>query len=650
MCLRLTLLVMLVCIGSSFGQQSKLARADKKFSQYAYIDAIKIYKDLASEGYESFKMYTRIADAYYFNAKYAEAEEWYTKISQKYKDSVSKEFYFRYSQTLRAVKEYAKADEAMHLFASLGGEDYRAKLFIAQPDYVSVSGYKKSDYKVDMIREINSRYSDFGPAYYKNQLVFASARDTGVFSRRIHKWNNQPFLDLYWSTIKEDGSLTPPKEFVKKLNTKFHESTSCFSEDGNTMYFTRNNYTENTYGKSTEGVNKLKIYKTIKTKKGWSRAAELPFNDKEYSCAHPTLSKDGKFLYFASDMPGTVGSSDIWRVALIDDEASGETTYGTPENLGRPINTEGRESFPYISDSGHLYFASDGHPGLGGLDIYITHPSEEEVTILSLGNPINSSSDDFAFIVNDSTKTGFFSSSRKSGMGSDDIYKFVQKELPEPTCDITIKGVIKDQDTKEIISDAQVQLLNQDNELIEEVTVSKNGQYSFMTSCNERYIVRASADLYYSKEALITTPSANETLTRDLELEKRVTEVKLGDDLAKLLDLKPIYFDFNKSDIRPDAALELLKVVSAMRQIPTMKISARSHTDSRGRDAYNLLLSDRRAQSTVAYIISKGIDASRITGEGYGEKELVNQCSNGVECSEEEHQLNRRSEFIVVSQ
>lgn len=641
---------MLACIGSSFGQQSKLARADKKFAQYAYIDAIEIYKDLAAEGYESFKMYTRIADAYYYNARYTEAQEWYAKISQKYKDSVSKEFYFRYSQSLRAVKEYAKADEAMHLFASLGGEDYRAKLFIEQPDYVSVSGYKKSDYKVNMIREINSRYSDFGPSYYKNQLVFASARDTGVFSRRIHKWNNQPFLDLYWSTIKKDGSLTPPTVFVKKLNTKFHESTSCFSEDGNTMYFTRNNYTENKYGKSTAGVNKLKIYKTTKTDKGWSRAEELPFNNKEYSCAHPALSKDGKFLYFASDMPGTIGNSDIWRVALIDDEDSGEKTYGTPENIGRPVNTEGRESFPYISDSGHLYFASDGHPGLGGLDIYVTHPDEEEMVILSLGNPINSSSDDFAFIVNDSTKTGFFSSSRKSGMGSDDIYKFVQKELPDPTCDITITGVITDQKTKEIIPDAKVQLLNQDNELVEEVSVNKEGRYSFMTDCNERYIVRASADLYYSKEVLVTTPSATETLTRNIELENRVTEVNLGDDLAKLLDLKPIYFDFNKSDIRPDAAIELLKIVSAMRQIPTMKISARSHTDSRGRDAYNLVLSDRRAKSTVAYIISKGIDASRITGKGYGEKELVNECSNGIECSEEEHQLNRRSEFIVVSQ
>ncbi|WP_299763394.1 OmpA family protein [uncultured Dokdonia sp.] len=641
---------MLVCIGSSFGQQSKLARADKKFAQYAYIDAIEIYKDLAAEGYESFKMYTRIADAYYYNARYTEAQEWYTKISQKYKDSVSKEFYFRYSQSLRAVKEYAKADEAMHLFASLGGEDYRAKLFIEQPDYVSVSGYKKSDYKVDMIREINSRYSDFGPSYYKNQLVFASARDTGVFSRRIHKWNNQPFLDLYWSTIKKDGSLTPPTVFVKKLNTKFHESTSCFSEDGNTMYFTRNNYTENKYGKSTAGVNKLKIYITTKTDKGWSRAEELPFNNKEYSCAHPALSKDGKFLYFASDMPGTIGNSDIWRVALIDDEDSGEKTYGTPENIGRPVNTEGRESFPYISDSGHLYFASDGHPGLGGLDIYVTHPNEEEMVILSLGNPINSSNDDFAFIVNDSTKTGFFSSSRKSGMGSDDIYKFVQKELPDPTCDITITGVITDQKTKEIIPDAKVQLLNQDNELVEEVSVNKEGRYSFMTDCNERYIVRASADLYYSKEVLVTNPSATETLTRNIELENRVTEVNLGDDLAKLLDLKPIYFDFNKSDIRPDAAIELLKIVSAMRQIPTMKISARSHTDSRGRDAYNLVLSDRRAKSTVAYIISKGIDADRITGKGYGEKELVNECSNGVECSEEEHQLNRRSEFIVVSQ
>ncbi len=642
---KLLILCLFLGLGTTLGQQSKLAKANKKFEKYAYIDAIEIYKELASEGYESYEVYRRIADAYYFNAKYGDASNWYNQITEKYKDSVLPEHYFRFAQTLRAIKEYDQADDMMEIFSELSGQDYRAELFKEKPDYVQVDGYRKSDYTIDMIREINSRYSDFGPSYYKDQVVFASARDTGVFYKRIHKWNNQPFLDLYTSRVREDGTMTPPNRFGKNLNTKFHESTSSFSADGKTVYFTRNNFTESKYAASKNRINMLKIYRSKKVKDRWGEAEELPFNDNDFSCAHPTLSRNGKKLYFASDRPGTVGLSDIWVVDVLEDG-----TFSEPENLGRPINTEGRESFPYVSDSGTLYFASDGHPGLGGFDIFVTAPEADEISVLSVGSPVNSSSDDFAFIVKDSAKTGFFSSSRKRGMGSDDIYKFKQEELPEPTCDVIITGVITDSNTNEILKDATVQLLSMENEVLAETAVDDQGVYSFDATCSERYIVRASERLYYDKEAVVTTTPKPSTIEQDISLELRLKEVKLGDDLAKLLDLKPIYFDYDKSDIRPDAAIELIKIVSAMKQIPTMVISARSHTDSRGRDSYNLSLSDRRAQSTVAYIINKGVDPSRISGKGYGETELVNECANGVECSDEDHQLNRRSEFIVINQ
>lgn len=642
---RITILFLFMSFVTVQAQQSKLEKANKKFAKYAYIDALEIYKELASEGYESYEIYKKIADAYYFNAKYAEASNWYNQITEKYKDSVEPEHYFRFAQTLRAVKEYDQADDMMDVFSQLSGQDYRVALFKEKPDYVRVDGYRKSDYTIDIIREINSRYSDFGPAYYKDQVIFASARDTGVIYKRIHKWNNQPFLDLYTSRLKQDGSMTPPRRFSRSLNTKFHESTSSFSADGNTVFFTRNNFTSNTYAASENGINKLKIYRSKKIKDKWREAEELPFNHNDYSCAHPTLSKDGKKLYFASDMPGTVGLADIWVVDVLEDG-----TFGEPENLGRPINTEGRESFPFLSDTGTLYFASDGHPGLGGFDIFVTAPEAEEITVLNIGSPVNSSFDDFAFIVNDSAKTGFFSSSRKRGMGSDDIYKFIQKELPEPTCDVVITGVITDTNTGVILPEATVKLLSLDNEVLAETKVDKKGVYTFDVVCSDRYIVRASEPLYYDKEVIVTTTTKPSTIEQDIDLELRLTEVKLGDDLAKILDLKPIYFDYDKSDIRPDAAIELTKIISAMKQIPSMVISARSHTDSRGRDSYNLSLSQRRAQSTVDYIVAHGVEQQRITGKGYGETELVNRCTNNVNCSDEEHQLNRRSEFIVISQ
>lgn len=630
---------------TTFGQESKLARANKKFNQLAYIDAIEIYKDLVKQGFESFEVYNKIAGAYYYNGKYAQAEEWYERLTEKYKDSVDDEHYFRYSQTLRAIKEYDRADDMMQIFAKKSGNDFRAKLFVKNADYVSVEGYKESLYTVKAIREMNSRYSDFGPSYYNGSVVFASARDTGVIYRRVHKWNNQPFLDLYTSTIKDDGSMAPPQPFDKKLNTKFHESTTTFTKDGNTVYFTRNNFTGGKYKKSRDGVNKLKIYTSKRSKNGtWSEAVELPFNGEDFATAHPALSNDGKTLYFTSDREGSVGLSDIWMVAINDDG-----TYGEPENLGKPINTEGRDTFPFMNDAGNLYYASDGYPGLGGLDIYVTNPTSEEITVRGVGAPVNSSSDDFAFIVNDSLQTGFFSSSRRSGMGSDDIYRFVAKEKPEPRCDVPVVGFITDKATNLPITDAKVQLIDTDNQVLEEVEVNEKGLYKFTLVCSTNYLVRANSKKYYSNEVIVITPAEPETLQKDIELELRLTEVGVGDDLAKILGLNPIYFDYNKADIRPDAALELTKVISAMRQVPDMVIEVRSHTDSRGKDSYNLNLSDRRAKSTVAYIVSQGIGIERITGKGYGETQLVNRCANNVDCTPEEHQLNRRSEFIVVN-
>lgn len=627
-------------------QQGKLARADKKFNQLAYIDAIEIYKDLVAEGFKSYQVFNKIAEAYYYNGKYAQAEEWYSKLTESYADSVSDEHYFRYAQTLRAIKEYDRSDDMMQIFAKRSGNDFRAKLFVDNTDYVRVEGYRESFYKVSMIREMNSRYSDFGPSYYNGTVVFASARDTGSFYRRVHKWNNQPFLDLYQSTIKEDAVMGPPKPFSRKLNTKYHESSSAFTKDGKTVYFTRNNYTDGDFATSTDGINKLKIYKsTLVDNDNWSEAVELPFNVEDYATAHPALSNDEKQLYFASDRLGSIGRSDIWVVDINEDG-----TYGEPKNLGKPINTEGRDAFPFMSESGNLYYASDGYPGLGGLDVYVTNPSSEEIKVLGVGEPINSSSDDFGFIVNDIEKTGFFSSNRKRGMGSDDIYWFKQKEKPEPRCDVVVMGFITDKMTKKPITDALVQLLNSNNEVIDEVDVTDKGQYKLNVVCSENYAVRASSKTYYSKEILVVTPPTSQTLQKDFELEIRLTEVGVGDDLAKVLGLNPIYFDYDKSDIRPDAALELTKVISAMKQVPDMIISARSHTDSRGQDAYNLKLSDRRAQSTVAYIVSQGISPDRITGKGYGETQLVNDCDNNSDCTPEQHQLNRRSEFIVVSQ
>lgn len=632
------------------GQENRLERADKKFEEYAYVDARKIYVNLAKKGYESPEIFKKIADSYYFNGEYEDAASWLQKFVDKYPNDVTAEYYFRFAQSLRAINDYEGADKMMNAFRAVRGDDGRSELFEKNPNYLTNISYRKSKYDVTKIRSINSIYSDFGTTEYEGKLVFASARDTGGFTRSIHKWNNQPFLDLYSASFVNSDSIVEVnniKPFDGLLNTKFHESTSTFNKDGDVIFFTRNNYNDRKFKKAKSGTNKLKIYTSRRVGGSWTLPTEVPFNSDEYSTAHPTLNEKGDKLYFASDMPGTIGESDIWEV----DIDSTFKVVGEPRNLGRPVNTEGRESFPYSSKRGNLYFASDGHPGLGGLDVFVTTPDDGITTsdaVENLGESLNGSYDDFSFIVNDSTLVGYFSSNRKRGRGSDDIYRFTKEELA-PECDIFVEGLITDKETGEPIPDATVNVLSEEREVLRNVTTDEDGNYRAPLDCNTEYVIQATKEGYGPAEALFDTPGESGTVKQDLQLKFELIEVGVGDDLSELLNLNPIYFDLDRFNIRPDAALELEKVFSVMEQFPNMVIDIRSHTDSRGSANYNRRLSDKRAKATVGYLIDQGIERGRVTGEGYGESQLINRCADRVECSDEEHQANRRSEFIVIS-
>ncbi len=641
--LKITLVLIFLVGSTALGQEGRLKRADKKFNQYAFVDAREIYLEIAEEGHSSAELFEKLGDSYYFNAQYEDAERWYQKLVTNYESEIRPEYLFRYAQTLRALKNYDAADRMMMKFNAVKGDDLRAELFEEEPNYIRNIGYQKSNYTLEDIRAINSRYSDFAPTEYEGKLIFASSRDTGGASKRIHKWNNQPFLDLYSTRVNEE-SYSQPSQFSKELNSKFHESTTTFTSDSKTVYFTRNNYNEGNYRKAESGTNKLKIYKSTRKGSKWGTPVEMPFNSDEYSTAHPTLSVDNKQLYFASDMPGTIGQSDIWVVDINKDGS-----YGEPRNLGRPINTEGRETFPFKSFNNDLYFASDGHPGLGGLDVYVLGQKEDgSADIINLGEPVNSSYDDFSFTVNDSTQVGYVASNRKRGMGSDDIYRFVQEVIPP--CEPLIVGLVTDVDSGELLSGATVLLMDENNVLVKKIIVGDDAAFSFEADCEKSYVLRGSKEKYNPTERGVTTPNKSGKMSVGLTLEKTVKEAQVGDDLFQSLGLNPIYFDFDRFNIRPDAAFEISKVLVYMTEYPTSKIDIRSHTDSRGNDAYNESLSDKRARSTMEWLISKGVDRSRLTAKGFGENELVNECSNGVKCTEEAHQLNRRSEFIVVSQ
>lgn len=631
-----------------YAQQSKLKKAEDNFNNHSYALAISSYEALVAKGYESDVIYKNLGDANFNNGDYAKAAEWYGKLFGLKVVAVGPEYYFRYAQSLKSVEDYKKSDTYMKKFQKIKASDSRAQKYAENSDYLTQIKSKTKRFTLKKIN-INSNNSEFAPSFYQGSLVFASARDTGLLVTNIHKWTNKAYLNLYKAdSTNEEGTFGAPEVFSKALNSKTHESSTTFTKEGTTVYFTRNNSENGNFVEDEEGLSRLKIYRATLESGVWGSVTELPFNSNAYSTAHPSLSADEKTLYFASDMPPSLGASDIFKVTINEDG-----TFGTPENLGNTINTEARETFPFMSGSGDLYFSSDGHPGLGGLDVYTADSKTGKIS--NLGEPINSKEDDFSIILDAKKLHGYFASNRAGGMGDDDIYAFTYEKLEEEPAEIAfqIKGSIIDKVTGEIIPFGKVTVYDYANNNLFEINTDEAGTFSSPIEFpNKKYRFVAEVEGYNDETVYLITPLdvVDETL-QDLNfiipMEKGDKSSVIGADLVEILKLKTIFFNTNSSYLNPEAYPELDKVVGYMKAHPEARVEVGSHSDSRDSDRYNLWLSDRRAKSTVAYIVSMGISESRISGTGYGETLLVNKCDNDVTCSEEEHALNRRSEFIV---
>ncbi len=644
--------LVLVCIASISTQaqsgKTKEAKADKQYDKFAYVDAIKTYERIFAKGYKSQDMLQKLGDSYYFKADLDNAAKWYGELFSFTQD-VAPEYYYRYAQSLKAVKDYQKADEMLAKFNQKSGNDLRAKLAASQKDYLAQIKKNSGRYTIENAG-INSKYSDYGSAFYNNKVVFASARDTGGLGHRKHAWTGESFTNLYSADMVSEGTLSTPTRFGNNLNSRFHESTPAFTKDGKTIYFTRNNFLDGKKGKDAKKSTLLKIYKATLDGDRWSNITELPFDSDQYDVAHPALSPDEKTLYFASNMPGTLGQSDLYKVAINSDGS-----YGTPMNLGNVINTEGRETFPMVTSEGELYFSSDGHPGLGGLDIFVSKAEKDGSykEVLNVGEPLNSSHDDFGFLINEKTRLGYITSNRDGGQGGDDIYKFKETKKIEYTCEQLLAGVVTDKETGLPLANVKVTLSDANYKMIKEVTTDNEGKfYMGSVECQSKYYIKTEKADYNTVETPTITANESGKTFVPIELEKPVKVVKVSDDLFKAFGIKIIYFDLDKSFIRADAAVELAKILDVLEQNPTMEIDVRSHTDCRQTAKYNMSLSDRRAKSTIAWLVDKGINKARLTGRGYGESQLVNNCAcepiNQSNCTEEQHQANRRSEFIIT--
>ena len=706
-------------------KNTKELKADKYYSVYSFEKAIANYNQAPTLTLDGQR---KLAKSYFNSENTAKSEEVYAKYISL--QGVTAEDIYNYATVLKINGKYDESSKWMDKFQSINPNDLRAKNYAANNSQLTNLLKDEGRYKIDHL-SINTTQQDFGTSFYTNKIVFASSRSGVSAVKRDYNWDNKPFLNLYTAEVT-GNQLTSPKNLNKKINKKYHEGPASFSNGGTYMAFTKNNYT----GKSKDDVIKLKIFFCTMKDGKWGEEQPFKLNNAEYSVGHPFLLADGKTMYFSSDMPNGFGGVDLYRITQ---DASG--LWGTAENLGNKINTEGDEMFPFYDETSEiLFFSSNGHLGLGGLDVFLTTGFSK---VLNAGAPLNTQSDDFALIVDDQMRKGYFSSNRKGGSGDDDIYAF---ELLKPfVFGKTIKGVAKDK-SGAIVANSMVKLFDDKNIEVGSVTTGEDGVYSFpvekdgnyslkgvketyfdglnkastlgddevvvadvvleknlglslyclmkdkatksvlenvkikltnnLTGKEESFATGASGDfrqtlsenkigdkisykLFFEKEGYLSK-SANYERVLDRsgqynlheELEISLDKIEIGTDLAKIIDIKPIYFDLGKYAIRKDASVELEKIIKVMNENPNMVVELGSHTDCRATIAFNEKLSENRAKASATYVKAKITSPERIYGKGYGESKLVNNCAcEGTiksECSEEEHQKNRRTEFIII--
>jgi outer membrane protein OmpA-like peptidoglycan-associated protein len=724
-----TVLIALSALPIFMYSQASVKKATQHYNNYSYSKVVEKLEDKSQINTDAER---RLAESYKMLGDYSKAELLYAKIANA-PDKKSEDI-LAYAQILRMNSKYTEAQTQMDMYSSMFENDLRVKLYQSNKTYAVDLLKDKGQFEVKNLA-VNSEQQDFGVAFYKDQVVFASSKQDISAAKRSWNGNNLPYLDLYIGKIDDKNEIISTEK-LNKLNKKYHEGPSSYNKDGSIVMYTQDNYKS----KSTDGIRKLEMIESRFKDGKWGEKINFPLNNKEYSVGHPSLSADGNRLYFSSDMPGGKGGVDIYRV---DRKADG--TWGSAENLGDKINTEGNEMFPFIHESGLFFFSSDGRPGLGGLDVFVSQITDNQFSkVVNIGAPINGSKDDFTFVLNAEKTKGYFASNREGGKGDDDLYSF---NLLKPfQFGKSIKGTAKDK-TGTILANTQVDLKDKNGVVLKTVTTNADGTYSFDVEAGKEFVLNGSKDAYLpgkntantlgeedvviadvilekttslSLYALVTdaktknaldgvkititdnatgkiikefiTPTSGDyrktlaenkigdqlnytlKLERDGYLSKTVNfnykitqpgEIKIhetldlamnklevGGDLATMIDIKPIYFDLGKFNIRKDAAIELDKIVKVMNDYPKMEVELGSHTDCRASAAFNEKLSDNRAKASAEYIKKSITNPERISGKGYGESKLKNGCAcEGTvksTCTEEEHQQNRRTEFIIL--
>ena len=604
-----------------FGQRPTLKRANTLFLNKSYVEAAAVFEQLD----ESQEILQNLGDSYYYNSKMSLAKTPYTKLYLNYKDSIPPEVIFRYANTLKAIDDYTTGDEVMSAYLGYAVDTKKFKEHLKK-----IIPY---NYEIKRMTE-NTSAGDFGMSFYGDKVVFASTRNS---ENPIYHWNEKPYLDLYQGTINDNKELENITRFSDSINSKTHESNAVFTSDGKTMYFSRTNDKRVLIDGVEIAV--VKLFKAELENGTWINVKELPFSSDLYSTQHPMLNKDESRLYFSSDMPGTMGSFDIFFVDILEDG------YGEPINMGTAINTKKREQFPFVDSERTLYFSSDGHQGLGGLDIFMSKIYDSIYSKpLNLGETINSGMDDFSYVLDEDNDRGYLSSNRDNG---DNLYSFVRKENPRR---FIVTGTVIDKNSKNLLPGTTVTLFDVDGVMVGQMVVGEDAEYVMNTEPNSTYKIEAYRDFYIpTTQDLITNDDGKIEFNIELELESYDDAediVVTKEDGYIYIELENIYFDFNNWDIKPQAAKTLDVLVGLLKKYDRMEIQLGAHTDNRASEEYNLRLSRNRAASTLEYLVENGISRDRLRSKGYGETKPLVPC--GDSCSEEEHSINRRCEFLIL--
>jgi peptidoglycan-associated lipoprotein len=571
-----------------------------------------------------------LADCYRRMNDLAHAEEAYAKVVQL--PQATAQHKLLYAQILMRQGKYEQAKPYFDQYLAATPNDTAASELRASCD--SIGAWKEDSlmYTVQS-SSLNSGQSNFSPVWYKEGVVFASDRNSKA---KVHEWTGRPFLDLYFAKGTMESGYASPVALSGEVNGMYHEGPAAFNSQGDTIYFTRNNYLKRKVNKSVQEEVDLKIFQAVKKDTSWTTLSEFPYNDKNYSTGHPTLTHDGSRMYFVSDMPGGRGGTDLYMCEKVNGE------WGKPVNLGAGINTPYNEMFPSVWNDTVLYFSSEGHMNMGGLDVFKSvNTGSGWSKAGNMGYPLNTSFDDFGIAMNDSGTGGLISSNRNSQNSTqDNIYSFTVNDMR-----FTLEGIAVEKLSQQPLAGVLVELTNVRTGKKESVLTGDSGTFKFKLDPESVYSVIGSKDSYFTNTEQVSTVGKKQSESMFVKLKLELERIVIN----KPIVLDNIYYDLDKYNIRADAALELDKLVQVMNDNPAISIELSSHTDSRAEDKYNDVLSQRRAEAAVNYIISKGVSASRIRAKGYGEHQLINRCGNKVKCTEEEHQQNRRTEFKVLS-